>query len=59
MLQREPADDEHAFGEQAGKMRRVCDLGKDLDLIDVEFEDSDTDCPASSSASASSGNSGR
>jgi hypothetical protein len=59
VLQQEPADDKHAFDEQAGEMRRVCDLGKDLDLIDVEFEDSDTDCPASSSASASSGSSGR
>ena len=57
VLQQEPADDEHTFDEQAGEMRRVQDVGKDLDLIDVEFEDSETDCPASSSAS--SGSSGR
>ena len=57
VLQQEPADDGHTFDEQAGEMRRMCDLGKDLDFIDVAFEDSETDCPGSSSAS--SGSSGR
>jgi hypothetical protein len=43
LLKQKPADDEHAFDEQFGEMRWVCDLGKDLDEIDVEFETGSTD----------------